>query len=279
MRGDIPSTISYGKTKGCLVGSPFRLIREFRFEELAVEPRDVRYGYALRALHLAGAGVGAVSESEFVHLGDHRLDPSLGLGTALGEEGERTHPRGHEQHGGTVLTGSNASTATYAGSSIHALLSLVVRNEDIVGILGGTGTYGNESAGLEDLVKRTPVDHKVLDDREGGASPRLHGDGRSILEMTHEQLAGSDMVIRTVGASVDIEGTRTAYTLAAVMVEGDRTAALATALDRYRVATLADKLLIQNIKHLEERCIFLNTRNMISLEMSFFLGVLLAPYF
>ena len=279
MRGDIPSTISYGKTKGCLVGSPFRLIREFRFEELAVEPRDVRYGYALRALHLAGAGVGAVSESEFVHLGDHRLDPSLGLGTALGEESERTYPRGHEQHGGTVLTCCNASSATYAGCSIHALLSLVVRDEDIVGILGGTGTDRDESAGLEDLVKRTPVDHKVLDDREGGASPRLHGDGRAILEMTHEQLAGGNMVIRTVGASVNIEGTGTAYTLAAVMVERDRTAALAAALDSDRVATLADKLLIQNINHLEERCIFLNTRNMISLEMSFFLGVLLAPYF
>ena len=279
MRGDIPSTISYGKTKGCLVGSPFRLIREFRFEELAVEPRDVRYGYALRALHLAGAGIGAVSESEFVHLGDHRLDPSLGLGTTLGEESERTHPRGHEQHGRTVLTCCNASSATYAGRSVHALLSLVMRDEDIVGILGGTGADGDESAGLKDLVKRTPVDHKVLDDREGCTSPRLHGDGRAILEMTHEQLAGGNMVIRTVGASVDIEGTGTADTLAAVMVERDRTAALAAALDRYRVATLADKLFIQNIKHLEERCIFLNTRNMISLEMSFFLGVLLAPYF
>ena len=257
----------------------FRLIREFRFEELAVEPRDVRYGYALRALHLASAGVGTVSESEFVHLGDHGLDPSLGLGTALGEESERTHPRSHEQHGGTVLTGSNASTATYAGCSIHALLGLVVRNEDIVGILGGTGTDGDESAGLEDLVKRTSVDHKVLDDREGGASPRLHSDSSSVLEMTHEQLTGGNMVVRAVGASVNIEGTSTADTLAAVMVERYRTAALAAALDRDRVATLADKLLIQNIKHLEERCIFLNTRNMISLEMSFFLGVLLAPYF
>ena len=226
----------------------FRLIREFRFEELAVEPRDMRYGYALRALHLAGAGVGAVSESEFVHLGDHGLDPSLGLGTAL----------------------SNASTATYTGSSIHALLSLVVRNEDIVGILGGTGTDGDESTGLEDLVKRTSVDHKVLDDREGGASPRLHSDSSSVLEMTHEQLTGGNMVVRAVGASVNIEGTSTADTLAAVMVERYRTTAL---------AALADKLLIQNIKHLEERCIFLNTRNMISLEMSFFLGVLLAPYF
>ena len=257
----------------------FRLIREFRFKELAVEPCDVRYGYALRALHLAGAGVGAVSESEFVHLGYHGLDSSLGLGTALGEESERTNPRSYEQHGGTVLTGSDASTATYTGSSIHALLSLVVRNEDIVGILGGTGTDGDESTGLEDLVKRTSVDHKVLDDREGGASPRLNGDGRSVLEMTHEQLAGSDMVVRAVGASVNIEGTGTADTLAAVMVERYRTAALAAALDRDRVATLTDKLLIQNIKHLEERCIFLNTRNMISLEMSFFLGVLLAPYF
>ena len=191
----------------------------------------------------------------------------------------RRYPRGDEQHGGAVLAGSDAGAATHAGCCIHAFLSLVVRDEDIVGILCRAGAHGDESSSLENLVKSTPVDHEVLDDRKSSTSPRLHRNGSSILEMTHEQLACGYMVVRTVGASVDIERTRTADSLATVVVEGDRTAALASALHRHRVATLADKLLIQNIKHLEERCIFLNTRNMISLEMSFFPGVLLTPYF
>ena len=255
------------------------LIRELRLEELAVQARDVGHGDALRALHLTGARVRTVAESEFVHLGNHCLDPSLGFRTSLGQEGERAHAGSNEQHRRTVLTGGNASAATYAGSRIHALLSLVMRDEDIVGILGGTGTDGDEAAGLENLVECTPVNHEVLDYGEGSTAPGLHGNGGSVLEMTHEKLAGGDVIVRAVCTSVNIERAGTADTLAAVVVEGDRTAALASALYRHGVATLADKLLIENIKHLEEGCIFLNTRNMISLEMSFFPGVLLTPYF
>ena len=237
------------------------------------------YGDALRTLHLAGTGVGTVAESEFVHLRYHSLDPSLGLGTTLGEEGEGADARSDEQHGGTVLTGGHTRSATYASRSIHAFLCLVVRDKDVVGILGGSRTYGDETSGLKDLVESTPVDYNVLDNRKGCTAPRLYRDGSTILEMTHEKLAGGHMVIGTVRTSVNIERASSADTFAAVVVEGDGTAALASTLDRDRVATLADKLLIENIKHLEEGCIFLNTRNMISLEMSFFPGVLLAPYF
>ena len=87
------------------------------------------------------------------------------------------------------------------------------------------------------------------------------------------------MVVRTVGTAVDIERTCSADALTAVVVERDGTAALASALYRHGVTTLADKLLVKDVKHLEEGCIFLDTRNMISLEVSFILGVLLAPYF
>ena len=237
------------------------------------------YGDALRTLHLTGAGVGTVAESEFVHLCYHCLDPSLCLGTSLGEKGEGTDACCYEQHGGTVLTGGYTSSAAHASGGIHTLLSLVVRNKDVVGILGGAGANGDKTSGLKDLVKRTPVYHKVLDDREGCAAPRFDGDGGTVLEMTHEKLAGSHMVVRTVRTAVDIERAGSADAFAAVVVERDGTAALASALYRDRVATFADELLIENIKHLEEGCIFLNTRNMISLEMSFFPGVLLAPYF
>ncbi len=45
-----------------------------------------------------------------------------------------------------------------------------------------------------------------------------------------------------------------------------------------RLDSLADKLVIEDIKHFQEGSVFLNSRNMISLEMAFCLGVLLTPY-
>ena len=43
--------------------------------------------------------------------------------------------------------------------------------------------------------------------------------------------------------------------------------------------TLADELVVQDIKHFEERSIFLHIRNVVGLEMAFCFGVLLTPYF
>ena len=86
------------------------------------------------------------------------------------------------------------------------------------------------------------------------------------------------MIIGTVSTSVDVKRAGTANTLTAIMVERHRTAALATSLNGYRIATLADKLLIENIKHLQERSILFYTLDVISLKMSFCFGVLLTPY-
>ena len=86
------------------------------------------------------------------------------------------------------------------------------------------------------------------------------------------------MVIWTVSTSVNVKRARTAYSFTAVMIERYRTAALAATLHGYRIGTLTDQLLIENIKHLKERCVLLDAGNMISLEMTFCLGVLLTPY-
>ena len=252
MREDIPSIISFGKKREVFLTSLFYLIRELGFKEFAVQTRDVRYGNTLRTLHLAGTGVGAVSESEFVHLGDHGLDPFLSLGTTLGKKGEGTDPGCNEQHCRTVLTGGHTGAATYAGGSIHALLGPVMRDEDIVGILGGSCAHGDESTCLKDLIECASVDHEVLDDRESSASPRLYGNGSSVFEMAHEELASGNMVVRTVCTAVDIKRTSSANAFAAVMVEGDRTAALASAFHCDGVTPLADELLVKDIKHLEE---------------------------
>ena len=237
----------------------------------------MRDGDTLGALELAGAGVRTSAESEFVHLGNHSLGAALSLGTSLGKKCEGTHAGGYEQHGGSVLAGGHAGTATYAGGSIHAFLGLVMGNKDIVSILGSSCTHGNESAGLENLVECRTVNHKVFDDGERGTPPGLHRNGSAILEMTHEELAGGYVIVRAVGAAVDIKRTCTAYTFTAIVVESDGTAALASLLDGHRVATLANELFIEDIQHLKEGCILLYTRNMICFEVALGLGVLLTP--
>ena len=93
------------------------------------------HGNTLRTLELAGAGVGTVTETEFVHLGNHCLCTPFCLRTALRKESEGTYPCSNKEHCRAVFTGSNASSATYASRSIHTFLSLVVRNEGIVCIL------------------------------------------------------------------------------------------------------------------------------------------------
>ena len=94
-----------------------------------------------------------------------------------------------------------------------------MRNENGVAILGSSGTYGDESASLENLIESTAIHHKVLDDRESRTSERFHGDGGSVLEMTHEKLAGSHMIVRSMCTSVNVEGACSADTFTAVMVE------------------------------------------------------------
>lgn len=178
------------------------LLREFRLKELTVETGDVVDGDSLRALHLAGARVGTVTETKLLHLRNHIPSSTSGLRLTLRKQSEGADPCGHEQHCGTILTGRHAGAATNAGSRVHALLSILVRNKDVVGILSGTSSDRDESASLKDLVKGAAVNHQVLDDRETGASERLYRDGCSILEMTHEQLAGRHVIVRTVGTAI-----------------------------------------------------------------------------
>ena len=88
-----------------------------------------------------------------------------------------------------------------------------------------------------------------------------------------------EVIVRTVCTAVDIQATGAADAFAAIVIEGHGTAALAAALHRDRVATLADELLIEDIEHLQEGGVLLNAGNMVGLEMTRGLGVLLTPYF
>ena len=223
------------------------LLAKPRFQILSVQPCDMVDSDVLRAFHFASAGVGAVTEAEFVHLGDHGAGAAGGFRFALREQGEGTDASSDEQHGGAILTGGDAGAATNAGGSIHGQFSIIVRDKDGVGILGSTGTDGNETTGLENLVESLTIHNKVFDHREGGTAPRFHGNGGTRLEMTHEQLAGGHLVIRSMGTAVNIQGTGTADTLAAIVVERHGAAALATSLNSHRIISFPDKLLIKNV--------------------------------
>ena len=142
-----------------------------------------------------------------------------------------------------------------------------MRNKEGITILCATGTYGDETASLENLIKCTAVHNKVLDHRESAAAPGFYGNGCAGFEVTHEQLAGSDLVVRTMCTAVNVQGAGSADTFTAVMVEGNG------------INSLTDKLIVQDIKHFEERSVFLHIRNVVGLEMAFCFGVSLTPYF
>ena len=59
------------------------LVGQFGLQEFAVEACDVGNGFVLRANGLARTCVGAVSESQFVHLRNHGLDALGSLGASL----------------------------------------------------------------------------------------------------------------------------------------------------------------------------------------------------
>ena len=128
------------------------------------------------------------------------------------------------------------------------------------------GVDGNEAACLHDLVIRTAVHHEVLDYRERTATPRLHGDSLAVFELTHMQLAGGNSGVGSVRVTVDVHRAHTADTLAAVMIVG------------HGVFVLCNKLLVQDINHLQERSALEYMFQLVGLEMSLSLRAGLTPY-
>lgn len=68
-------------------------------DPLAVHAGDVESLDLLWALCLAGIGVGAVAEAEFVHLAYHLLNAVVGLWLALWEECHVAYLGADEEHG------------------------------------------------------------------------------------------------------------------------------------------------------------------------------------
>ncbi|GAA3420898.1 hypothetical protein GCM10018952_65740 [Streptosporangium vulgare] len=111
---------------------------------------------------------------------------------------------------------------------------------DAVRVGGGAGRDGDEAARLDDAVERRAVHDQVLHHREGRGAPRLDGDDRVVLEVTHVQLAGGGRHLLAVRDTVDDHAAHAADALAAVVVEGDR------------VVALQDEPLVEDVEHLQE---------------------------
>src|SRR6202011_4291296 len=86
----------------------------------------------------------------------------------------------------------------------------------------GSGSRRNESAGLNDSVKRTAIDHQVLDHRKGLCPERLDRNLFAVVKFSHVKLASCSWMIGAVRFAIDCKRTRAANPLAAIGVESDR---------------------------------------------------------
>ena len=216
------------------------LFLALRGDEMAVHATDVVELDVLRALGRACAGVGAVAESELIHLGHHGAHAAVLLDSALRQQSELADLSGDEEHRGAILAGCHACAAADAAGGIHGLVGVDLRDGEVVGILSAAAVEADVAAGLLDLVECVTVDHEVLDYRERSRTPGLHRDSLAVLEAAHVELAGSRAGGGAMRVSVDIEGAHAAYTLAAVVVEYDR------------LLTLLDELLVEDVEGFEE---------------------------
>ena len=236
-------------------------------DKLTVESCNVAELDVLGALGSAGTCIGAVTESQFVHLGQHGLDALLGLGTSLGQQCKLADLSAHEEHCRTILASSHTSTTANTRSTVHSLIGGYLADGDGIGILCATGVEAHITTCLLNLIEGIAVDHEVFQHREGGTAPRLNGDGLAIVEAAHIKLASGCSRGGAVGVTIDIERAHAADTLAAVVVKVDG------------LLALLDELLIEDIEHLEERGVSGNVLHLVGLEVSLLLRSSLTPHF
>lgn len=143
------------------------LIGELGEDVFAVQAGDVGDRFVLGADGFASTGVGAVTKSEFIHLGHHEFRTTCGFGATLGQEGELRYLGRNEEHSATILTSGHASAATDARGAVHGLIGVGFGDEDGVGVLSLSGADGGVTAGRLDFVESGAIDHAVLDNGEG----------------------------------------------------------------------------------------------------------------
>ena len=81
-----------------LIIGPKESIAQLGSNELAVQAGDIADADALGALGLAGTGVGAVSESQLIHLGEHGLGATGSLYLTLRKQSQLANLGTYKQH-------------------------------------------------------------------------------------------------------------------------------------------------------------------------------------
>ena len=145
-----------------------RLLLALGGDKVAIHATDVVELDILGAFGCAGTGVGAVAESELVHLGHHGAHAAVFLDFTLREQCELANLGRNEEHRRAVLAGSHAGAATDAACRVHGLVGIDLRYRYCIGILSTAAVKADVAAGLLDLVESITVDHEVFDYRESG---------------------------------------------------------------------------------------------------------------
>ena len=99
----VGETITQRKKNGRINSGRLFLVNEVSVfqlgnDELAIQAGNVADADALGALGLAGAGVGAVTESQLIHLGEHCFSATLGLYLTLREQSKLANLCAYKQH-------------------------------------------------------------------------------------------------------------------------------------------------------------------------------------
>ena len=243
------------------------LFSAFGFDKLAVETGDIAQRNVFGALGGAGTGVGAVAEAEFVHTANHGAGATFAFNLTLGEECKLAYLGRNEEHCRTIFAGCHAGAAADAGSGVHGDVGNVLRDRSCVGIGSAATVERYIAAGLLDFVECVAVNHEVTDNRECSRAPGLDGDGVAIVEFAHVELACGDALNGSVGMTVDVERAHAADTLAAVAVENNG------------LFVVLNELLVEHVKHFEERRACRNVVEVIVDELTLLFRTTLTPDF
>lgn len=103
---------------GCGTGR-FSLFLALGCDVMAVHAADVVELDILRTFSGTCACIGAVAETEFVHLLDHCACTAFAFNLTLGQESKLADLRRNKEHGRSVLTSCNACAAADTSCGVH----------------------------------------------------------------------------------------------------------------------------------------------------------------
>jgi len=240
-------------------------VLQLRFAVVLVHQRDDIDGNFLRACGFTLTVVRARTEV-LIHGLDHCFDTLVTLGLTLWKAVKVRHLCCSEQVRCTVRAGRHTRSATNALGRVHCRVGNRLRDGYEVRIWCTTGGRRDEATRFDDAIERRTIDHEVLDDWERRCAPWLDDNGVATLELAHVQLTSGRAALVAVGLAIDHQRARATNTFATIVVEHDSFLAV------------IDETLIQDVEHLEERCLVADLFDGVILEVSRIIRALLAPH-